>query len=170
MTSITELITRKTDLKRKLYELDHPTGATSHRRCVDPVTERVELEERLEAVERELAAQNPQRADAPARTRLELDEGRKRFRIDDNWHEYRGDNPTFFLKVLLSKEGAWEQGSNLVSSTKTQAHKVLASLPQAIKKIVDRQRGGTGGYRFKPKFFPTAGTLPDKNRMRADTD
>ena len=65
---------------------------------------------------------------------LELNEGQKRFRIDDRWIDYRGDNPTFFLKVLLAKQGAWEQGRNLVLSPRSAPHKVFASLPNAIAK------------------------------------
>jgi hypothetical protein len=104
------------------------------------------------------------------RHRLELNEGQKRFRIDDRWIDYRGDYPTFFLKVLLKKQGVWEQGRNLVLSPRSAPHKVLASLPEEIQEIIESQRGGTGGYRLKPEFFPTAGKLPNKHRIRPDTD
>ncbi|MBN2339471.1 MAG: hypothetical protein JXP48_13135 [Acidobacteria bacterium] len=89
----------------------------------------------------------------PGRPRLELDEGRKRLRIDNIWHDYTGERASYYLSVLLKAKGNWESGSNLVSASASRADRVYKGLPAAIKKIIQSKRGGTGGYRIIPEFF-----------------
>lgn len=95
------------------------------------------------------------------RRRLELDEDRNRFRIDDHWYEYKGQNATTFLAMLLKAEGTWENGKTLLCVSEARllggkyprSDRVLRSLPTEIQAIIESRHGGGGGYRIKPEYF-----------------
>ena len=87
------------------------------------------------------------------RHRLELHEGRKQLRIDKDWRDYTGERASYLLAMLMKAKGEWEPGPNLVSDNRSRADRIIKHLPEPIRKIIDSQTGGTGGYRIKPEYF-----------------
>jgi hypothetical protein len=56
MTAKTKLAAREAELERKLFELDHPAGASSARKCTDEARERFDLTQELTATREKIAA------------------------------------------------------------------------------------------------------------------
>ena len=109
----------------------------------------------------------------PHGPRLGLDEDRKRFRIDDTWYDYTGQNAATVLAVLLKAEGKWENASHILPLSPKQKRadeyprvdRVVGRLPDEIKAIIESERGGYGGgYRIKPEYFP----ITKQNRMKSE--
>jgi hypothetical protein len=83
--------------------------------------------------------------------RLELDEGRKRLRIDDDWHDYTGEEAGALLRALMAAKAEWQPLKCLSEVTKPS--RLLNSLPEKIRAIIDTNPGQGGGVRIKPEYF-----------------
>jgi hypothetical protein len=105
----------------------------------------------VEADQNHSAAEGEEQKRKPE-TLLELNERRNEFRIKEKWHEFKGDYAARFLSALMTADGEWQAGKQLLPRA-SKPDRVYRNLPEAIRDIIEHRRGQGGGYRINPKYL-----------------
>jgi hypothetical protein len=149
-----ELTAKRAKLQRELFELDHPTGVVSQKRCVEPY--RAAIEQEIADVDLEIAlleasAINSEADPSQKRPRLEIDKAGQRFRIHDAWYSLPGDRRVELMEVLMdAPTGEWVSGK-AIHGLNGRPRRTLERLPEPVREIIETRRGA-GGYRIKPEY------------------